>query len=122
MPFDWALQLVNILAHKPKSEMRKTQVKGMEISAAVTKESEKGALVTGSLGRLTVHRRLIPQRGEKHHQDDDELENLNLVKQPNAVTVLEVLDALLKVVCYLRQLLYGTDALHEYSILRKKSP
>lgn len=37
----------------------------------------------------------IPQRGEEDHQNDDELEDLNLVEDANGAMILEVLDALL---------------------------
>lgn len=62
---------------------------------------------------------LIPQRGEDDHQHDDELHRSDFVEESRAGVVLERLDAPLQVVGDLRQLLHGSDALHEYSVLGK---
>lgn len=62
---------------------------------------------------------LVPQRGKDDHQHYDELHRSDLVKESGAGVVLEGLDAPLQVVGDLRQLLHGSDALHEYSVLEK---
>lgn len=62
---------------------------------------------------------LIPQRGKDNHQHHDELHRSDLVEESGAGVVLEGLDAPLQVVGDLRQLLHGSDALHEYSVLEK---
>lgn len=43
----------------------------------------------------------VPQSGEENHQNDYELQNFNLIKDADAVMILEVLDALLQVIGYL---------------------
>lgn len=61
----------------------------------------------------------VPQCGEENHQDDDELENLNLIEESNAVMIFEVFDSLLQVVVHFRELLHSANALHENPILGK---